>query len=105
MTLMQPANANRALAAVPAGGETGQSASDSQFLDRVTLQSFVAPVSEEEFRARYWERKPLIVHRENPGYYGGLFPLQDSDNYTRRGRGYVKHAEATAKLQAQNRGP
>jgi len=101
---MQPANANRALAAVRANGETGQSVSASQFRDAVTLQSLVAPVSEEEFRARYWEKKPLTVHRENPDYYGDLFSLQDFDDCTMRGRGYVKTAEATAKVQARHQG-
>ncbi len=101
---MQPANANRALAAVREDSETGQSASASQFRDTVTLQSLVSPVSEEEFRARYWEKKPLIVHRENPGYYGDLFSLQDFDDCTTRGRGYVKTAEATAKVQAKHHG-
>jgi ribosomal protein L16 Arg81 hydroxylase len=104
MTLMQPANANRALAAVRVDGEAGQSVSPSQFRDTVTLQSLVAPVNEDEFRARYWERKPLIVHRENSGYYGDLFSLQDFDDCTTRGRGYVKTAEATAKVQAKHHG-
>jgi ribosomal protein L16 Arg81 hydroxylase len=104
MTPMQPANANRALAAARANGETERSASPLQFRDTVTIQSLVAPVSEDEFRARYWERKPLIVHRENPGYYGDLFSLQDFDDYTTRGRGYVKTAEATAKVQAKHQG-
>ena len=78
--------------------------SPSHFRDTVTVQSLVAPISEEEFRANYWERKPLVIHRENPDYYGDLFNLQDFDEFITRGPGYVKTAEATAKKQAKHHG-
>ena len=96
---MQPANTNLLLAATQS--ETEASA---PFHETVTLQRIVAPVSEEEFRARYWERKPLIIHRGNPDYYGNLFNLQDFDEWSRGGRGYIKTAEATAKVQAKHQG-
>ncbi|HET7085334.1 MAG TPA: cupin domain-containing protein [Rhizomicrobium sp.] len=99
---MQSANANRIPDAAPAKVEVGRPA--SHFRDTVTIQSLVAPVSEEEFRARYWEKKPLIVHREDPGYYGDLFTLKDFDESITRGPSYVKTAEATAKKQARYQG-
>ena len=67
--------ANRAADATQAASEP----SPAHFRETVTIQSLVSPVSEEEFLARYWEKKPLIVHREDPGYYGDLFTLQDFD--------------------------
>jgi ribosomal protein L16 Arg81 hydroxylase len=100
---MQPAGANLALAA-QADRDTERSVAPSHFYQTASLQSLVSPVSEEEFRARYWERKPLIVHRGNPDYYGDLFTLQDFDDSIRGGRGYVKTAEATSKKQAKHHG-
>jgi ribosomal protein L16 Arg81 hydroxylase len=50
-----------------------------RFLENLTLRSLIAPVAEEEFRARYWTQKPLVVHRKDPDYYGDLFTLQDFD--------------------------
>ena len=97
---MQPANTNIAMAAEqPENGEAAV-----PFYERGSILSLVAPVSEEEFRARYWEKKPLIVHRGNPHYYGAFFSLQDFDAYTRLGQGYVKTAEATGKKQAKHEG-
>lgn len=98
---MQSASAT--LAAIPSAAQNGP-VSPSQFRENPTLQSLIAPVSEEEFLARYWERKPLIIHRANPDYYGDLFTLQDFDFSITRGRGYVKTAEATAKKQAKHHG-
>src|SRR4051812_27616740 len=98
---MQSASAT--LAATSSDANDGQ-ASPAQFREIATIQSLVAPVTEEEFLARYWERKPLIVHRANPDYYGDLFTLQDFDVSITRGRGYVKTAEATAKKQAKHHG-
>jgi hypothetical protein len=94
MTRMQLADANFALAATKADKGVPTS---THFYQSVTLQSLVAPVSEEEFRARYWEKKPLIVHRGNPDYYGDLFTLQDFDDSLRAGANYIKTAEITKK--------
>ena len=66
-----------------------------RFLENLTLRSLVAPVAEEEFRARYWEQKPLVVHRGDPDYYDGLFTLQDFDEAITRDPNYVKIANAT----------
>jgi ribosomal protein L16 Arg81 hydroxylase len=66
-----------------------------RFLENLTLATLVAPVSEDEFRAHYWEWKPLIVQRNDPGYYGDLFTLKDFDEAISRQPNYVKVANAT----------
>jgi hypothetical protein len=60
----------------------------------VTLASLIAPVTEEEFRARYWEQKPFVVHRGDPDYYGDLFTLRDFDEAITRDPSYIKMANA-----------
>jgi ribosomal protein L16 Arg81 hydroxylase len=65
-----------------------------RFLENVTLGSLIAPVSETEFGEGYWEQKPLIVHRSNPGYYDDLFTLRDFDEAITRSPNYVKLANA-----------
>ena len=50
-----------------------------RFLENLTLASLVAPVTEAEFQTRYWEQKPLVVHRNDPDYYGDLFTVDDFD--------------------------
>lgn len=95
--------ANVAFPSRAAGGEATPSAS-VPFHEQATMQRLLAPVSEEEFRACYWEKKPLIVHRKNPAYYGNLFTLQDFDDSLKSGRGYIKTAEATAKIVARHSG-
>ena len=97
---MPPATVNRILGAAPAEAEKPL----SRFRDTVTLQSMVSPVGEDEFLARYWERKPLIIHRADPGYYGDLFTLQDFDESITRGPSYVKTAEAVTNKQARHVG-
>jgi len=98
---MKPANANLTLVS-----DEGDKASGSAvpFHENTTLQSLVSPVPDEEFRARYWERKPLIIHRGHPDYYADLFTLEDFDASVRRQSSYVKTAEATAKKSAKHHG-
>jgi hypothetical protein len=98
---MQPATTNLSLVA---NELDGADAPRMPFYENTSLQSLVSPVRDEEFRARYWERKPLIVHRGRPDYFGDLFTLQDFDGSIRRGTGYVKTAEATAKKAARHHG-
>jgi len=81
-----------------------QEGSSTPFHERAAIQSLIWPVSEEEYSARYWEKSPLIVHRNDPGYYGDLFTLKDFDESVKSGRGYVKTAEATTKKQARLEG-
>ena len=61
----------------------------SQFLQTVTIASLIAPASEDEFRARYWDTKPLIVRRNDRGYYGDLFAVADFDNSLKAGPAYA----------------
>jgi ribosomal protein L16 Arg81 hydroxylase len=69
----------------------------SRFLENLTLASLVAPIAQEEFRTSYWEQKPLIVHRDDPEYYRGLFSLRDFDDAITRSPEYVKMANAETK--------
>ena len=73
----------------------------SQFLESLTLASLVAPISEAEFRARYWEQKPLIIQRGQPEYYGDVFTLQDFDDAMTRAPSYVKIANDATKKHGQ----
>ncbi|HET6182425.1 MAG TPA: cupin domain-containing protein [Acetobacteraceae bacterium] len=81
-----------------------------RFLDELSFASLIAPVSEEEFRARYWEQQPLVVQRNDPGYYGDFFTVEDFDaavmrlprqvkinNATRKGAGGTTSREASTK--------
>jgi len=68
-----------------------------RFLENLTLASLLAPVSEAEFRERYWERKPVVVRRDNPDYYDNLFTLADFDDAITRSPDYVKLANAETK--------
>ncbi|MDT7727584.1 MAG: bifunctional lysine-specific demethylase and histidyl-hydroxylase [Actinomycetota bacterium] len=43
------------------------------------LAEILAPVTVEEFLADYWEQKPLVVHREDPGYFTQVLTLEDVD--------------------------
>jgi ribosomal protein L16 Arg81 hydroxylase len=65
-----------------------------RFLDNLTLESLVAPVPKGEFRTRYWEKQPLVVHRDDPGYYDGLFGLRDFDQAISCNPAYIKLANA-----------
>jgi ribosomal protein L16 Arg81 hydroxylase len=70
-----------------------------RFLETLTLASLIAPASADEFRARYWETKPLIVHRNDPDYYDDIFTLEDFDDAIANGPAYVKVANDEAKKQ------
>jgi ribosomal protein L16 Arg81 hydroxylase len=72
----------------------------SSFLDNLSLETLIAPVSTAEFRTHYWEQKPLIVQRGNPDYYGDLFTLDDFDAAIARAPEYVKLANAETKKNA-----
>jgi ribosomal protein L16 Arg81 hydroxylase len=66
------------------------------FLNNLSLSSLVTPVEEEEFRLRYWEQQPLIIHRKDPDYYDDLFTLEDFDRAVTRSPDYVKIANASS---------
>lgn len=46
------------------------------FLD---LSRIIHPVDMATFRKDYWETKPLVIHRDDPDYYGDLLTLDDID--------------------------
>src|SRR5205823_12934917 len=48
------------------------------------LASLISPVTETEFRTVYWEKKPLIIHRGNSGYYSDIFSVADFDRAVAR---------------------
>src|SRR6516162_5652990 len=74
------------------------------FLENLSLSSLIAPVAVEEFRSRYWERQPLVVHRKDPDYYHGLFNLQDFEEAITRSPDYVKLANAATKKNVSYKG-
>ena len=43
------------------------------------IQQLLDPVPREDFLSLYWERQPLFVSRESPGYFDDLFSLDDFD--------------------------
>jgi ribosomal protein L16 Arg81 hydroxylase len=69
----------------------------SAFLDNFTLGKLIAPVTEEAFRARHFERAPMLVQRRDPDFYDNLLTLQDFDDAIARAPAYVKTAEAKSK--------
>ena len=44
------------------------------------LRSILTPVATAEFFERYWEKQPLLVSREDRGYFSTLFSLADLDS-------------------------
>ncbi|XP_069617098.1 ribosomal oxygenase 2 [Ranitomeya imitator] len=44
------------------------------------FESFIAPMTSDEFFTSYWEKKPLLIQRSDPAvqsYYQSLFPMTD----------------------------
>ncbi len=73
-------------------------------LQKLSLSSLVAPVAEEQFRSRYWEQQPLVVHRKDPDYYDGLFDLEDFEEAVTRSPDYVKLANAATNKNVSYKG-
>src|SRR5215467_15049907 len=71
------------------------------FLDRLTFANLVAPIPLQDFLSQYWERKPLVIHRNEPNFYGDLLTLRDFDYGVANGGSYVKTAEAKTKKAAR----
>jgi ribosomal protein L16 Arg81 hydroxylase len=44
-----------------------------------SLEWLLHPLSKEEFFSEYWEKKPLVVKREQPGYFSSLLSLDEVD--------------------------
>lgn len=98
---MQSANASRNMVSQ---NEAERSVAPWRFLDNVSLRTLLSPVAEEEFRTQYWERKPVVINRKNPDYYGDLFTLEDFDHTVTRAPNYIKTAEATANKNIRHQG-
>ncbi len=54
-----------------------ESAASSQL--SASLEWLIHPVSKEMFFAEYWEKKPLVVKRNQPDYFSGLSSLDEID--------------------------
>lgn len=50
------------------------------------FEETLAPMSPEEFFAEYWERKPLIIRRNNPAYHRDLLSAKDMDTLLAQSR-------------------
>jgi ribosomal protein L16 Arg81 hydroxylase len=74
------------------------------FLQNLSLSTLVAPVAAEEFRSRYWERQTLVIHRNDPDYYHGLFNLEEFDEVVTCEPEYVKVANAATNKGASYKG-
>ncbi|MEU7061334.1 cupin domain-containing protein [Streptomyces sp. NPDC046197] len=48
-------------------------------LSASTLEWLLRPVPLADFWREYWERRPLVVHRDNPGYFAELLTLDQVD--------------------------
>jgi ribosomal protein L16 Arg81 hydroxylase len=68
-----------------------------QFLENLTFATLLAPVTEQEFLSRHWEKSPLLVRRQIPGYYGDLLTLEDFDRHIATAPNALKSAEAKNK--------
>jgi hypothetical protein len=44
------------------------------------FEHLILPVTVEEFSSEYWERKPLVVQRDEPGHYSTLLSMRDVDH-------------------------
>jgi ribosomal protein L16 Arg81 hydroxylase len=75
-----------------------------RFLDNVSLAALISPVGQAEFQNAYWEKKPLILHRNDPDYYGDLLALEDFDRAIANGPSYVKVADAKNQKKGRNEG-
>lgn len=51
------------------------------------FEDIIAPVVPGEFFAKYWERRHLFIHREEPSRYGPLFSFADVDRWIAAAQG------------------
>ena len=68
-----------------------------RFLENFTFASLIAPVTSNEFRNKFWEQKPLEVHRHQPDYYRDRHTLRDFDAAISSNPKYVKSTDARTK--------
>lgn len=63
----------RKASAVPDAKKVKSDSPAAPAFGRDVLEWLLAPVSVDDFFSNYWEKKPLIVKRKKPGYYGDVF--------------------------------
>jgi len=74
----------------------------SRFL--TSFARLIAPMQEDEFRASYFEKKLLLLHRGDPDFYGDLFSIRDFDRALATSPDYVQTAEAKTNTNTKNEG-
>lgn len=50
----------------------------------MNFSELIAPISRSDFFENYYEKKPLLIKRNNPDFYKSIFTLQDFDEYFQR---------------------
>jgi ribosomal protein L16 Arg81 hydroxylase len=68
-----------------------------QFLENMTFESLISPVGKQEFLSRYHMKQPMIVHRNDPNFYGDLYSVEEFDATIMRDPEYVKLANNVSK--------
>ncbi len=51
------------------------------------FEDVIAPLSAEQFLAEYWEKRHLVIHREDTAHYGPLFSFADVDRWIAASQG------------------
>jgi ribosomal protein L16 Arg81 hydroxylase len=44
-----------------------------------TLRWLISPIEKEQFFSEYWEKRPLVIHRNQPDYFSSLLSLDEVD--------------------------
>jgi ribosomal protein L16 Arg81 hydroxylase len=86
------------------GNKDEPHAGKGSFVENASLASIIAPVSEGDFRATYWEKEPLLIQRCDQDFYGDLFTVEDFDRAVSNAPTYVKTAEAKSNKNTRNQG-
>ncbi len=77
----------------------------NDFLEALNLRALLAPETEEAFLSDYWEKAPLIIPRNDPGYYGDLFTLEDFDREVATQPASLRTSNARSKKNYEFAGP
>ena len=49
-----------------------------------SLHTIIAPFKEADFYANYFEKKPLLIQRDDPEYFSSLLTINDMGQYLER---------------------
>ncbi|XP_055542229.1 bifunctional lysine-specific demethylase and histidyl-hydroxylase NO66-like [Wyeomyia smithii] len=70
---------------------------DSAVAGRQKLSWIIQPVTVDDFMAQYWEKKPLLVQRNNPAFYSKLLSRSRIDEMLRKHNiEYTKNIDVTS---------